>query len=136
MSRNGSAEYEGVLSKLFESPSRAKILDFFLDHKEFDYPASEIAEKAGLSFRHVLRELPKLEKMGLIIRSRKVGKASMFRVDTNLAAITLLEKMCMELARMPSFNNLNYKVEVQIPLDEVENEHGENKLNVSELVSD
>ncbi len=51
----------GVPSRIFSSRAVAQILDFFLDHKEFDYSANEIAKKTGLSFRTIFRELPDLE---------------------------------------------------------------------------
>ena len=51
----------GVLSRIFSSRAVAQILDFFLDHKEFDYSANEIAKKTGLSFRTIFREIPDLE---------------------------------------------------------------------------
>lgn len=121
----------GVLSRLFETPTRAKILDFFLDHKEFDYPVSEVATKAGLSFRTVLRELPKLERLGLIIRSRKVSRASMYRLDTNLPAVALLDKLSLDLSRMPAFSDISYKVHVQASIDEVP--RGSNYANNAEL---
>jgi hypothetical protein len=43
----------GVLSRIFSSRAVAQILDFFLDHKEFDYSANEIAKKTGLSLRTI-----------------------------------------------------------------------------------
>lgn len=97
-------ESAGALSTLFATQARSRILDFFLDHKEFDYPVSEIATKAGLSFRTVLRELPKLESLGLVIQNRKVGNAAMYRLETNLPAIDLLDRLSLELSRMPSFH--------------------------------
>ena len=38
-------EYEGVLSDIFSSRAVSQIMDFFLDHKEFDYSPGEIAKK-------------------------------------------------------------------------------------------
>lgn len=98
-------ETAGVLSVLFATQARSRILDFFLDHKEFDYPVSEIATKAGLSFRTVLRELPKLESLGLVLQSRKVGNAAMYRLETNIPAVDLLDRLSLELSRMPRFKN-------------------------------
>ncbi|MDF2728039.1 MAG: hypothetical protein K0S84_1582, partial [Nitrososphaera sp.] len=70
------SEYEGVLSNVFSSRAVSQIIDFFLDHKEFDYSPGEIAKKTGLSFRTIFRELPYLEKNQLIYISRKIGKTN------------------------------------------------------------
>lgn len=103
-------DYDGVLSKVFSSRAVSQITDFFLDHKEFDYSPGEIAKKTGLSFRTIFRELPYLEKNQLIYISRKIGKTSMYRLNTDLQAVTFLEKFAFEMSQLqikelPSYQN-------------------------------
>ena len=93
-------EYEGVLSNVFSSRAVSQIMDFFLDHKEFDYSPGEIAKKTGLSFRTIFRELPHLEKNQLIYISRKIGKTNMYRLNTDLQAVTFLEKFAFEMSQI------------------------------------
>lgn len=128
-------EPTGVLSILFATQARSRIMDFFLDHKEFDYPVSEIATKAGLSFRTVLRELPKLESLGLVIQSRKVGNAAMYRLDTNIPAIDLLDRLSLELSRMPKFKNPK-KVPSYDALENAINENTESSIVMEQLVDE
>lgn len=97
-------EQSGVLAKIFRSQTTAKIMDFFLDHREFDYPIAEIAKKTGLSLRTVVVELPRLEAIGLIIKHRKVGKAAMYRLVTDMPAIDLLDKFTFEMAQLKSLS--------------------------------
>jgi len=92
--------YEGVLSNVFSSRAVSQILDFFLDHKEFDYSPGEIAKKTGLSFRTIFRELPSLEKNQLIYISRKIGKTNMYRLNIDLQAVTFLEKFAFEMSQL------------------------------------
>ena len=94
------SEYEGVLSDVFSSRAVSQIMDFFLDHKEFDYSPGEIARKTGLSFRTIFRELPHLEKNQLIYISRKIGKTNMYRLNTDLQAVAFLEKFAFELSQL------------------------------------
>ena len=91
-------EYEGVLSDIFSSRAVSQIMDFFLDHKEFDYSPGEIAKKTGLSFRTIFRELPNLEKNQLIYISRKIGKTNMYRLNVDLQAVNFLEKFAFEMS--------------------------------------
>jgi DNA-binding transcriptional ArsR family regulator len=91
-------EYEGVLSDIFSSRAVSQIMDFFLDHKEFDYSPGEIAKKTGLSFRTIFRELPYLEKNQLIYISRKIGKTNMYRLNVDLQAVNFLEKFAFEMS--------------------------------------
>lgn len=92
----------GILSDIFSSHAVAQMIDFFLDHKEFDYSPSEIAQKTGLSFKTIIRELPNLEKYQLVKKRRKIGKTTMYILNTDLAAIEILEKFVLE---MTDFHN-------------------------------
>jgi hypothetical protein len=94
------SEYEGVLSNVFSSRAVSQVIDFFLDHKEFDYSPGEIARKTGLSFRTIFRELPHLEKNQLIYISRKIGKTNMYRLNTDLQAVAFLEKFAFEMSQL------------------------------------
>lgn len=75
-------------------------MDFFLDHKEFDYSTAEIAKKTGLSFRTVFRELPNLERYQLIYNNRKIGKTNMYRLNTDFLAVNYLEKFALEISQL------------------------------------
>ena len=93
-------EYEGILSDVFSSRAVSQIMDFFLDHKEFDYSPAEIAKKTGLSFRTIFRELPNLEKNQLIYISRKIGKTSMYRLNIDFQAVAFLEKFAFQMSQL------------------------------------
>jgi hypothetical protein len=93
-------EYEGILSDIFSSRAVSQIMDFFLDHKEFDYSPGEIAKKTGLSFRTIFRELPHLEKNQLVYISRKIGKTNMYRLNSDFQAVTFIEKFAFEVSQL------------------------------------
>jgi DNA-binding IclR family transcriptional regulator len=97
---NNELKDDGILSNIFSSRAVAQILDFFLDHKEFDYSPAEVAQKSGLSFRTVFREIPNLEKNQLIYHSRKIGKTNMYRLNTDLHATLLLEKFVLDMSQL------------------------------------
>jgi HTH domain len=90
----------GVLSRIFSSRAVAQILDFFLDHKEFDYSANEIAKKTDLSFRTIFREIPDLEHRQLIFNTRKIGKVNMYKLNLDLEAVSFLEKFSLEMSQI------------------------------------
>ena len=100
MGFNNELKGDGILSNIFSSRAVAQILDFFLDHKEFDYSPAEVAQKSGLSFRTVFREIPNLEKNQLIYHSRKIGKTNMYRLNTDLQATLLLEKFVLDISQL------------------------------------
>jgi len=109
------SDYDGILSKVFSSRAVSQIMDFFLDHKEFDYSPGEIAKKTGLSFRTIFRELPYLEKNQLIYISRKIGKTSMYRLNMDLQAVVFLEKFAFEMSQLQIKEPLSYPNKQSIP---------------------
>ena len=100
MSQNLNESNNGVLANLFSSRAIAQILDFFFDHKEFDYPPSEIAKKTGLSFRTIFREMPSLERNQLIFNNRRIGKTNMYKLNTDFEAVALLERFVLEMSQL------------------------------------
>ena len=109
------SEYEGVLSNVFSSRAVSQILDFFLDHKEFDYSPGEIAKKTGLSFRTIFRELPHLEKNQLVYSSRKIGKTNMYRLNTDFQAVIFLEKFAFEMSQLQINETDSYMKKQDLP---------------------
>ena len=100
MSQNVDELNNGILANLFSSRAIAQILDFFFDHKEFDYPPSEIAKKTGLSFRTIFREIPSLERNQLIFNNRRIGKTNMYKLNTDFEAVELLERFVLEMSQL------------------------------------
>ena len=100
MSQNVNEFNNGILENLFSSRAIAQILDFFFDHKEFDYPPSEIAKKTGLSFRTIFREIPSLERNQLIFNNRRIGKTNMYKLNTDFEAVDLLERFVLEMSQL------------------------------------
>jgi hypothetical protein len=100
VSQNISEFNNGILADLFSSRAIAQILDFFFDHKEFDYPPSEIAKKTGLSFRTIFREIPSLERNQLIFNNRRIGKTNMYKLNTDFEAVALLERFVLEMSQL------------------------------------
>jgi hypothetical protein len=112
---NQGSKCSSILSDIFSSRSVAQILDFFLDHKEFDYSPAEIAEKSGLSFRTVFREIPSLERNQLIYHSRKIGKTNMYRLNPDFYGAVLLEKFVLEMVQI---RNIQKEDKPALPIEQ------------------
>ncbi|MGQ9469973.1 MAG: winged helix-turn-helix domain-containing protein [Nitrososphaerales archaeon] len=96
--RKERAMESGPLERLFNGSSVAKILDFLAVFKEWDYSVSDIAKNSGVSFRTVLRELPKLEQVGLVKITRRVGRAKLYKLNVDVEVGLALEKFALKLA--------------------------------------
>jgi len=69
-----------------------KVLDFFIDNEGFDYSKTEVMEGTDLSRATLFNIWPKLEAQDLLTATRNVGRAKMYRLNTqNPIVMKLLE---------------------------------------------
>lgn len=96
----------GPLERLFNGTAPAKIIDFLTVFRDYDYSKMDIAKNSGVSFRHALREIEKLERLNLIKQTRTVGHAQMYRLNTDNPATTHLSKFALQLASIEADHEL------------------------------
>jgi len=89
---------KGVLEWLVSGNASARLLDFFVTNKEFDYSETDAAESSGVSLRTVSRELPKFASAGIIKFTRNVGRAKMYKLDQNSEIARYLEQFVFAAA--------------------------------------
>jgi hypothetical protein len=108
-------EIQGILEYLFSGPATAKLLDFFVTYKDFDYSETDIGELADVSAKTVIKELPKLEALGLIKHTRKVGRAKMYKLDIYSPTAKALQQFAFLLAEkdIQNMNPLQEKIETE-----------------------
>lgn len=78
--------------------SRSKILDFLLVFRDFDYSISDIAKNSGVSFKTGLNEIRKLEAEKIIINSRNIGMAKMFKLNVDSLQVKILNNLSNEIS--------------------------------------
>ncbi|MBI2574408.1 hypothetical protein HYV82_00820 [Candidatus Woesearchaeota archaeon] len=64
-----------------ESP-RIKALDFVLDNRLLDWSKSDMARATGMSRNTLNMFFSNLVKSGIIVRSRAIGRAVLYKVNT------------------------------------------------------
>ena len=87
-----------TLQKLFEDSSIAKLLDFLTLYRDFDYPKTEISKNSGVSWKTLYRLWPILEKYNLVIKTRQIGRATLYKLNTESPIAHALNKLTLEIA--------------------------------------
>jgi len=72
---------ESNFLKLVGSSPTAKVLDFMLTGREFDYSKREIAENAGISYNTLNAVWRQLLGDGILIKTRRIGKQDMYKLN-------------------------------------------------------
>ena len=72
-----------TLKHIFGETPIIKILDFLIDHTGYDYSKTEIAEHAGIGWTTISHHWSNLEKWGLVVSTRQIGRATMYKLNTD-----------------------------------------------------
>ena len=73
---------ESTFTRLLGNSPLSKVLDFLLTSREFDYTKKEMAENAGISYNTLNSLWSQLIRDDIIIKTRRIGKQDMFRLNT------------------------------------------------------
>jgi predicted transcriptional regulator len=70
-----------------------RIIDFLMGYEEFDYPITEIAKNSNVHFLTLKKLWPGFVKKGFVIKTRKLGRAELYKINAENEVI----KRLMEL---------------------------------------
>ena len=87
----------GPLERIFPCSS-SKILDHVITMKGFDYSASEISEISGVGFKTTLAIVHKLVEDNILLKTRNVGRAIMYKINSESPIAKSLEKLAFQIA--------------------------------------
>ncbi len=79
----------GFLKLVGGSPT-AKVLDFMLTGREFDYSKREIAENAGISYNTLNAVWKQLLADAILVKTRRIGKQDMFKLNEDNGSVKML----------------------------------------------
>ncbi len=75
-----------------------KVLDFFLMYPNFDYSKTQVANEVGISRITIEKIWKEIVKKGVIVKTRDMGNAELFKLDTEYPRVKVLMKVDFELA--------------------------------------
>jgi len=74
-----------VFLQTFGASPLLRVLDFLVVNEEFDYSMKDIAELSGVGYSTLKLFWPKLEKDRIVVQTRAVGKAKMYKLNLSNA---------------------------------------------------
>jgi hypothetical protein len=79
---DNSMEDQTLFVKVMGAYPIIKVLDFLIMFQDFDYSLSDICKNAGVGWSTLHRFWPQLEKYELVKKTREVGNANMYKLNT------------------------------------------------------
>jgi hypothetical protein len=98
MTQTYKADETLLLNYLGESPT-LRIIDFFLDNPLSDYSKNEVAQNLAMSRATFFKYWKELEKSRALIVTRKIGRATMYKLDRANDIVKQLIKLDMTISR-------------------------------------
>ena len=74
-------ENASLLVRSLGASPKIRIIDFLLDNPLLDFTKKEIMEVLGMSKKTLYRALPDLEEQGIVMVSRKIGRAKLYKIN-------------------------------------------------------
>ena len=90
---------ETVFVEVFGSNPIIKVLDFLITFQLYDYPLTEIAKNSEVSYSTLQTFWDKLEKNKIVVKTRRVGKSDLYKLNTSNPAIKQLIKLDWNLIK-------------------------------------
>jgi hypothetical protein len=95
-----SEERQSIFVEYFGSSPYVKVLDFLIEGQEFDYSMTEVARGAGVGWSAFTRIWQKLLDKEIIVPTRTIGNAKLFKLNKKNLFVVKLIKLDWELTKM------------------------------------
>ena len=103
------AEESIFLEHVGDSP-RMRVLQYLIEGRDFDFTLTDMLN-AGVSWGTLNMLIPKLLKLGIIVKTRKIGRATLYKISkensTTKQIITLYDNLILQ-----KLNQMEQEVEV------------------------
>lgn len=86
-----------------------RVLNFLDINDDYDYSLTDIAKHSKIGYSTLQLFWNKLEKYRIVIKTRRVGKAKMYKLNKNNPIVKNFQKMVWELCKRET-NKLKKKV--------------------------
>jgi|SRR3989344_1934388 len=90
---------ESIFIEIFGSNPVMKVLDFLITFQLFDYPLTEIARNSGVGYSTLQSFWNNLERNNLVIKTRRVGKSDLYKLNTSNPAVKQLLRLDWNLIK-------------------------------------
>ena len=89
---------KSVFLETFGESPYIKVLDFFLTYPSFDYSKTQVADEVGISRITIEKIWKELIEKKVIIKTRTMGRAELYKLNTTNPKVKILIKIGLELA--------------------------------------
>ena len=90
---------ESIFAEYFGDTPMVRILNFLMLGKDFDYSMTDIAEGSHVGWTSFTRAWRELEKKKVVIPTRTIGRARLYKLNTEDPTVQKLIKLHWEIIK-------------------------------------
>lgn len=82
-----------IFREFFGDTPKIRVLEYLLEGRELDASLTDIAEGAGINRVTLFRLWPKLEKLKIIVHTRDIGNAKLYKLNMDNPRVNNLAEL-------------------------------------------
>ena len=91
-------ENDSFLLKYLGDNPKIRILDFLIDNFAMDFSLTQIAKGSNVAYTTLMDIIPGLIKQGIVIKTRKIGKSGLYKLNLDNPIAKALFAIDMKLS--------------------------------------
>lgn len=104
-------EEKSVFVEYFGDYPLIRVMDFLIEGRDIDYSMTEIARNSGVGWTAFLKIWPNLIKKEIVIFTRKIGNAKLFKLNTKNPWVKELVRMDNVITKLETEKILSKEAE-------------------------
>lgn len=100
---------ESIFEEYFGDTPMVRILNFLILGKDFDYSMTDIAESSHVGWTSFTRSWKDLEKRKVVVHTRDIGRARLYKLNTEDQTVQKLVKLHWEIIKTETDKMLSKK---------------------------
>ncbi|HLD18643.1 MAG TPA: hypothetical protein VJB90_01375 [Candidatus Nanoarchaeia archaeon] len=76
-----------------------KVIDFFLDNREFDYSLTDIAKNSDIGWSTLHLFWNKLVELGIVTKTRRIGRAELYKLNVGSSLVKKLIELDKDISK-------------------------------------
>jgi transcription initiation factor IIE alpha subunit len=109
---------QSLLIKALGYSPKLRIIDIFLTNSFFDFSKEELAKELGMSKQTLYKNFYDLEELGIVTISRKIGRATLYKINEHHPLIKSLNDIITEMSLQIGKREAEKRVTSQNPTEQ------------------
>ena len=97
---------------IFGDSPVVKVIDFFLDNREFDYSLTDIAKNSDIGWSTMHQFWTDLVKLGIGIKTRRIGRAELYKLNLTSQLVKKLIDLDISISKKLMNKELGQELKV------------------------